>query len=387
MSKVTKIALTGGPCGGKSTSISMLEQELTNKGYKVFVVDEMATNVILSGAGPSVIPNSEFQGMLMKLQYERNKVYDEMAKNYAERTGKPVLIIYDRGIPDGKAFMDEKEYSELLKSFGLNELGVMDYYDGVFHLTTAADGAREAYTCANNVARTETPKEAIVKDRKCLKAWAGHNHLRVIKNNCSFEKKMDKLLKEVYTLLGVPYPLEIERKFVVSKESLHEAIKNCEQNKVNIVQTYLVENQVGVERRVRQRGVNGDYTFYYTEKQKVSDTTRVEVEKKISKEEYLEYLMEADNSFHQIKKQRTCFVYEGLYFELDEYPFWNDKAILEIELSEENQNIKFPDELVVLKEVTNDDRYKNFSLAKTLGDFVDEDLVNVESNLYQSQEL
>ena len=38
MCRVTKIALTGGPCGGKTTSISILEQQLTNKGYKVFVV-------------------------------------------------------------------------------------------------------------------------------------------------------------------------------------------------------------------------------------------------------------------------------------------------------------------------------------------------------------
>ena len=371
---IKKIVLTGGPCGGKSTSISVLEQELTNKGYKVFIVEEMATNLILSGAGPREITNIEFQKMSFKLQYERNKVYDEMAKTYHQNTGKPVLIIYDRGIPDGKAFMKEDEYVELLKQFHLNELEVMDYYDGVFHLTTAADGAREAYTLSNNLARTETPLEAIMRDKGCLKAWAGHNHLRVIKNGCTFQKKIDHLLKEVYTLLGIPYPLEIERKYVVSKENLDEILKNCEKNKVDIIQTYLKENQVGVERRVRQRGINGNYTFYYTEKQKVSDVTRAEVERKISKEEYLEYLLEADTTLHQVKKQRTCFVYDGFYFELDEYPFWEDKAILEIELSDENDEIHFPEGLIILKEVTNDERYKNYHLAKNLGNFIDLDL-------------
>ena len=69
---IKKIVLTGGPCGGKSTSISVLEQELTNKGYKVFIVEEMATNLILSGAGPREITNIEFQKMSFKLQYERN---------------------------------------------------------------------------------------------------------------------------------------------------------------------------------------------------------------------------------------------------------------------------------------------------------------------------
>lgn len=369
MSKVTTIALTGGPCGGKSTSISVIEQELTNKGYQVFVVEEMATNVILSGANPGLITNYEFQKMLIKLQHERNKVYDKMAENFSERTGKPVVILYDRGIPDAKGFMPRKEYSSLVKELGLNEVDIMDYYDGVFHLVTAADGAREAYTCENNSARTETPEQAIERDKGCMDAWTGHPHLRVIRNGCTFEKKISNLLEEVYTLLGVPYPLEIERKYLISKEGLEDAIKDFKKTTVDIIQTYLTSNESEAERRVRQRGIDGNYTFYYTEKQKVSDVSRVEIEKKISKEEYLEYLMEADTTLHQIRKQRTCFVYEGTYFELDQYPFWKDKVIVEVELSDENKKVEFPKGLVVLKEVTDDDRYRNASLARSLGQF------------------
>lgn len=40
---IHKIVLTGGPCGGKSTGLSKIEQELTEKGYKVFIVPETAT--------------------------------------------------------------------------------------------------------------------------------------------------------------------------------------------------------------------------------------------------------------------------------------------------------------------------------------------------------
>ena len=46
------------------------------------------------------------------------------------------------------------------------------------------------------------------------------------------------------------------------------------------------------------------------------------------------------------------------------YPFWSDKAIVEIELSDENAEIVFPKQLKVIKEVTDDDSYKNASLAK-----------------------
>ena len=48
----------------------------------------------------------------------------------------------------------------------------------------------------------------------------------------------------------------------------------------------------------------------------------------------------------------------------DVFPFWKDKAIAEIELREENAEIRFPDEIKVIREVTYDESYKNASLAK-----------------------
>ena len=367
MNNITTIALTGGPCGGKSTSISVLEQELTNKGYQVFVVEEMATNVILSGANPGVTGLYEFQRMLMKMQYERNKAYEHMAENFVKENNKPVVIIYDRGIPDSKGFMSDEDYSKLVKELGYTETEIMDYYDGVFHLVTAADGAREAYTCENNAARTETPEQAIERDKSCMRAWTGHSHLRVIKNGCTFKEKIDNLLEEVYTLLGVPVPVETERKYLVSKQGLGEAISELSKTTVDIIQTYLVENEPGVERRIRQRGTNGNYTFYYTEKQKISDISRTEKERKISESEYLRLMLEADTSLHQIRKTRTCFVYDGTYFELDEYPFWGEEAILEVELTNESKEVNIPNNIHVIKEVTTDDRYKNRALAENCG--------------------
>ena len=367
MGKVTSIALTGGPCGGKTTSISILEQELTNKGYKVFIVEEMATNIIKSGAGPAAINYMTFQKMMIELQNKRNQVYEDMAKEFANNHNQDVVIIYDRGIPDCKGFLTDEEYSQVIKECGLDEIKVMDYYDGVFHLVTAADGAPEAYTCENNSARTETPEQAIARDRGCMRAWTGHPHLRVITNDCTFEKKIDKLLEEVYTLLGVPVPVEIERKYLIEMPDILNLKRKFDCTTVDIIQTYLVEKEEGVERRVRQRGVNGSYTFYYTEKQNIDDISRTEKERKISENEYIRLLMEADTSLHQIRKQRTCFVSDGNYFELDMYPFWDDKAILEIELTNKEKIFDMPEGIRLIKEVTDDINFKNRVLAQNLG--------------------
>ena len=65
----------------------------------------------------------------------------------------------------------------------------------------------------------------------------------------------------------------------------------------------------------------------------------------------------------QIRKTRYCLTYESQYFEIDVYPFWKDKAIVEIELNDENTDIIFPEFIKVIKEVTDDDSFKNASLA------------------------
>lgn len=365
---VTKIVLTGGPCGGKSTCISTLEQDLTDKGYQVFIVEEMATNVILSGASAKNIGDYEFQKMLIKLQYFRNKVYDEMAENFSKQNNKNVVIIYDRGIQDGKAFVSDETWEKLLKDIGLDEVKIMDYYDGVFNLVTAADGAIEAYTCDNNKARTETPEQAVERDKACIKAWTGHNHLRIIDNkNKTFSQKIDNLKDEIYTLLGIPVPVEIERKYLVKMPNISELEKRYACKTVDIIQTYLVSNEAGVERRVRQRGTNGQYTFYYTEKVEIDSKSRYEKERKISQQEYLSLLVEADTRLHTIVKRRTCFVCNDTYFELDVYPFWNDYAILEVELTKKDQEISLDLDLDIIQDVTEDKRFKNRALAENYG--------------------
>ena len=43
--KITKIVITGGPCAGKSTAMSYIQNEFTKKGYAVLFVPETATEL------------------------------------------------------------------------------------------------------------------------------------------------------------------------------------------------------------------------------------------------------------------------------------------------------------------------------------------------------
>ena len=357
--KIFEFVITGGPCSGKTTSLSVLEQYLRDKGYKVVVVPETATEVIMSGIGVGDIPRDDFQALIM----DRALNKEETTRKAVELMGKDAVILYDRGIMDNKAYMPKVMFAKLLKERGLSEIKVRDRYDAVFHLVTAAEGAEEYYTLANNKARSEPPEVARALDARTRNAWVGHSHLRVIDNTTSFEEKVNKLCAEVTATMGIPVPIEIERKFLIERPSV-EFLESIGAVKQSILQTYLSSDDPLLERRVRQRGDGENFSYYYTEKKGVSEMGRIETERKISEKEYLGFLMDGEKF---VRKDRHCFVHKSQYFELDVYPQWQDKAILEIELTEETQIPQLPEWVNVKQEVTTDPQYKNYNLATMLG--------------------
>ena len=360
--QVYKIVITGGPCSGKSTALSWLQAEFTKKGYMVLFVPETASELILGGIAPWTLDsNLNFESYILKLQQEKEKIFEDACEHFDNYD--KILIVCDRGMLDCKAYMTELEFATSLKKLGLNEVTVRDSYDAVFHLVTAANGAKEFYSLENNKARTETVEEAIKKDEMTLNAWTGHPHLRVIDNSTDFKNKMLRLVAEISSFMGEPMPYEIERKFLIEYPDIEmlEKLPNCK--RVEIVQTYLKAKE-GEEIRIRQRGHGNHFTYTKTVKQFVSPGKRIEVEKRISKDEYLRLLLETDTTRHQIRKNRYCLMYKNQYFEIDIYPFWKDKAIMELELREEDKNIEFPKMIKIITEVTNDKNYSNFALAQ-----------------------
>lgn len=360
--KITKIVLTGGPCAGKSTAMSWIQNAFTKRGYKVLFVPETATELIGGGVAPWTCgSNLDYQCCQMNLQIEKEKVFMSAAESMPD---EKILIVCDRGMMDNRAYMTEMDFAVVLDRIQKNEVEIRDSYDAVFHLMTAAIGTPEIYlkNKESNPARTETVEQAAELDNKLISAWTGHPHLRVIDNSTGFENKMKRLISEIASFLGEPEPYEIERKFLIEYPDISDLEKRDDCEKIEIIQTYLKSGE-NEEIRVRQRGANGSYIYFKTIKRKLTETTRVEIEERLSQTEYLKLLMDADTTMHQIRKTRYCLTYDGQYFEIDVYPFWKDQAIVEIELLNEQEKIKMPKFLNVIKEVTDDESYKNSSLA------------------------
>lgn len=156
--------------------------------------------------------------------------------------------------------------------------------------------------------------------------------------------------------------LEIERKYLIRmpEAQLLESLPYSE-----IEQIYILRSD-GARERIRRRVYADGTVFTHTVKQKLSDLTRVEKEREIGDAEYRELSALADPSRKPVRKKRFLYKYHGQLFEIDVFPFWDDRALMELELESEEQEIFLPLSIEIIREVTSDGRYTNSAIAREI---------------------
>ena len=369
---ITLIAIDGGPCSGKSSGLAKVSQELVRVGVIPLIVPEAATLLITSGVTPGDLGSLEFQRHIARLQISNEKTWIAAAAALAKKHGKRVVLLCDRGLVGAAAYLSGKnrllELEGILAELGLNIEDARTRYAGVIHMVTAANGAEEFYTLANNEARKETPEEARALDKRTMKAWLGHPHLAVVGNvdrsgrQISFEEKMNKVVAEVFRILGHPVPLEIEDKYRV--EDFDPLRLPVAVESVSILQTYLVSSKEGFTERVRKRMWLGRTSYFHTLKRPAGHG-RIEIERLISSWEYERLLEKADPDKDAISKIRHCFVWKDQYFEVDVFEGkLAGLVLMERERTDENDSTEVPCFINVVEDVTDDERYSNSSLAR-----------------------
>ena len=189
----------------------------------------------------------------------------------------------------------------------------------------------------------------------------GHPHLRVIAG--IGDGARDAYRAELRALLS---ETECERKFLVSYPDT-EALRTYPlASRAHLVQTYL-RSEEGTTERVRMRETDGHTVYTHTVKRRIDNATAEEYEREIDGGEYLRLLGARDPDRRPVDKERWCVLYRGRYFELDVYPFWSDRAIVELEYAEATSEMPdFPPFFRLIREVTDDVRYKNVRLAASV---------------------
>lgn len=197
------IVITGGPCSGKSSAVEELKEHFAKIGQAAVFVEEAGTDLILTGTTPESCGSMyAFQTKVAALQRTREAKAQQQAHVLEKAAnGNEVLVVCDRGIADGAAYVGSKEYLQVLHDNGLSENEVFQRYDAVFCLESIAQLGNGSYTVQNNTARSESEAEAAALDRRTYDAWKTHPQFHFIKNEESFSEKMDALIAALQGVL------------------------------------------------------------------------------------------------------------------------------------------------------------------------------------------
>ena len=199
---IAKIVLTGGPCAGKTTTIAKIEEHLKEKGYHVLVLNECATEMIKGGIRPFgeyAATVYDFENEILNLQLYKEKRYKDFLKNYSDDT--KIIILYDRGSVDIKAYLGEEKYQKMLEENHLSHEELLKEYDLVIHMITVAADMENRYSNSNNTARFEDSQEAIDLDKRTSDAWKDHPNLKVVPVCEYLEEKIQIAIKYVDELV------------------------------------------------------------------------------------------------------------------------------------------------------------------------------------------
>eukprot|EP00397_Hematodinium_sp_SG-2012_P017241 GEMP01017622.1.p1 GENE.GEMP01017622.1~~GEMP01017622.1.p1 ORF type:complete len:486 (+),score=118.54 GEMP01017622.1:44-1459(+) len=314
---IKRILLTGGPCAGKTTALATVSDSLEGFGITVFCVPE-ASSMLFSSGYPYPThqgPKAQFVWESIKLNLQKN--LEDTFYQAARDSGKPAVILCDRGMADTKAYLQlSDDWAELLEKNRWTEEELYARYDAVVHLVTAAIGAEDFYSGENNVARREDVEEARALENRLREAWMGHPHvLHLTNEGVCFEDKMHKVvgfiqsqmnvnteknvghLKQVFILEGTLPPLDDARVY-------------------NITSHWLKGYENGDDKVLRKRSKDGVSTYILCSRKFASgavingrkSSRGTYLQRRLSRQVYKEMLNQADPEYAPLNRKRYCFL-------------------------------------------------------------------------------
>ena len=173
-----RIALTGGPGGGKTTAVDLFRREM---GEGVVVVPEAATMMFMGGF-PRYPEKDAIRLAQLAIYHVQRNLEDIQATRYPDR-----ILLCDRGTIDGAAYWPENN-GDFFEALGTTPEVELARYDGVIFFESAAVGGLGIE--GGNPIRRETLEEAVALDTKLRHYWSRHERFVVVHHNRSFFKKI-----------------------------------------------------------------------------------------------------------------------------------------------------------------------------------------------------
>ena len=201
MDSSVKVAITGGPSGGKTTLIEALKKEL---GQRCAIVPEAASILYRGGfpryKDPQTVVHA--QRAIYATQFELEAMISYVSQKN--------LIVCDRGSLDSEAYWPSSAPVDFFTALNTTKEKELARYDWVIHLDTASAD----YYDASNPIRTETFQEAWDLNSRIKDAWSGHPRRVVITHNEDFLSKMTTSLAVIRAIMAHKSAEEIKKELL-----------------------------------------------------------------------------------------------------------------------------------------------------------------------------
>jgi predicted ATPase len=190
-----RVAISGGPGGGKSTVAAALARELA---ARVVVVPEVATH-LLGGFFPGISGPDDRRAVQRAIYHVQVNLEAVHRARYADDT----VLVFDRGVIDGAAYWPDGTEA-FFESVCGDPTAARERYDAVLFLESAAQGGLAIDS--GNAARTEQRLEAARLDRLLYDLWSPHPRFRFVAHTQTFEAKVESALEALRELIGASEP-------------------------------------------------------------------------------------------------------------------------------------------------------------------------------------
>ena len=199
--RIFRVVLTGGPHAGKTKTYEAIRDHFMKRNDILFfgvpeTASELMDNNIL---GKYLNTVYDFQDIVFQRQSSKEETAFLAA--HKQITDKDILIVYDRGLIDNKAyFSHQREFDKLINNYDKSEIVSVDCYDLVIDLITTA-GTEYGYVMETNSSRLEDESTAIPLDVKTTQAWLLHENMILVKPKEYIEDKFSEVIGYIDDLI------------------------------------------------------------------------------------------------------------------------------------------------------------------------------------------
>lgn len=201
--RVIRIVLTGGAAAGKSCILDELAKEIQHWDYPTAIVPECATQLLEKGYTPDRVGQTAFQHTVFRHQLRNeNRAFRKMLPQ-SKSSGLPVVLLCDRGLCDGGAYINKETFETISHSFDYSRRRLLNRYQGVLFLASAATLTDLPFDVQEgNVHRLEKSREEVLATAEnAYSAWCDHPHLISIGAEKEMAVKVENVRKAIFSIL------------------------------------------------------------------------------------------------------------------------------------------------------------------------------------------